>query len=248
VAKSPVMKDWSEDKDQIKVVCFNIQYSIEIDQAIEELRTTSQLQNADIFLLQEMDAIGTQRMADSLSLNYIYYPATINPSAKNLFGNAILSKWPIQEEEKWVLPHPNPHNKGIRIMVGASISIYQQKVWLYSLHSETIIRSGRKRLEQHQFAAKKIEEQKEADYIILGGDFNTFFKKNIRQSVALFESIGLTWANHEVGHTAEAFWFNMVKKRLDHVFVKGFEVLDAGRNAETEASDHFPLWVDLKMQ
>ncbi|MEM9819833.1 MAG: endonuclease/exonuclease/phosphatase family protein [Bacteroidota bacterium] len=248
IAKSPLMKDRSVAKDQIKVISFNIEYAKKIDEAIEELRTTPTLQNADLLLLQEMDEGGTQRIADSLDFNYVYYPATINRNAQDFFGNAILSKWPITEEEKWVLPYPNPHNKGIRIFMGVSIHILQQKVRVYNVHSETIVRCGGKRLKQHQLIAQKIQEQAEEGPVILGGDFNTFFRKNRRQSVELFESIGLTWANHDVKHTAESFWFKMVRKRYDHVFFRGFEFIDAGRNAQSIVGDHFPLWVTLRLK
>ena len=214
ISKTTEMKDWTTPKDQIKVISFNIEYAKKIEEAVEELQSTPELQDPDILLLQEMNESGCQEIANRLGLNYVYYPATINSNAEDFFGNAILSKWPISDEQKWVLPYPNPHNKGIRIFMNAQVNINDKVVHLFNVHSETIVRGGKKRLKQHQLIAEKIAQLDTAQYVILGGDFNTFFKKNIRQSVQLFESIGLTWTNAKVGHTAESFIFNKVSQKM----------------------------------
>ena len=46
-----------------RVVSFNIAYAIEIDRAIEVLRETEALRDPDVLALQEMDAPGTERIA-----------------------------------------------------------------------------------------------------------------------------------------------------------------------------------------
>lgn len=245
VGKSATMTDWSHPKAQIKVISFNIEYAIKIDEAIQELRKTKVLQNADILLLQEMDERGTKAIADSLQYNYLYYPATINHNSQNLFGNAILSKWPLVDEKKWVLPHPNPHNDSRRIAIAATIVIDQKKIRVYNIHSETMVLKGAKRLQQHEYIADKIRQLDSVDHIILGGDFNTFHKRDLRRSVALFKSIGLQWANPNVPYTARALK-GIIKKRFDHIFTKGFQNIDAGRNDLSVVGDHFPLWVTLE--
>ncbi len=241
------MLDWSSPKENIKVVSFNIEYSIHIDAAIQELQETPELRNADLLLLQEMDETGVKRIADSLQYNYLYYPASINSISKNFFGNAILSKWPLSDEKKIILPHLHPQHRAPRIAVAATVVIDQKRVRVYCVHSETMLMRGKKRREQHRFLCDEIVNHQDFDYVILGGDFNTFHKRDIRRSIPIFESIGLEWTNAEVPFTATALK-GILKKRYDHIFVKGFTPLSAGRNDGSEASDHYPLWVDLKFR
>ena len=59
--------------DNIKVVSWNIKFSQQVDEATVELAETPELRDADILLLQEMDEVGTQQIAENLHYNYIYY-------------------------------------------------------------------------------------------------------------------------------------------------------------------------------
>ncbi|MEM8908963.1 MAG: endonuclease/exonuclease/phosphatase family protein, partial [Bacteroidota bacterium] len=219
---------------------------IKIETAIAELRTHEGLREADIVLLQEMDEVGTRRIADSLQLNFLYYPATINSTNQTFFGNAILSRWPLQNERKYVLPHPNPHNGGRRIAISAKIDLGNKTIRIYNIHSETIVLKGKKRLQQHAYLAQHLTENTDTDYLILGGDFNTFHKRDLRRSVALFESIGLQWCTPELGSTASALG-GIIKKQFDHIFVKGFTPLGSGKNENSEVGDHLPIWTLLKI-
>ena len=54
---------------------------------------------------------------------------------------------------------------------------------------------------------------------------------------------GFSRASRDAGVTVEKAFFNFT---LDHVFVKGLELIESG-TTETEASDHRPLWVLLKL-
>ena len=52
--------------DEIKLVSFNIEFGIKLEEAIEELQTSENLRDADIILLQEMDEVGTETIAQTL--------------------------------------------------------------------------------------------------------------------------------------------------------------------------------------
>lgn len=227
----------------IKIVSYNIEYAIKIEEAIEELQSFADLKGADIILLQEMDTTGTRKIAETLDYNYVYYPAAYNKGNK-LYGNAILSKWPIREEEKIILPHLQPLNKRQRIAMAATILFPDRKLRIYNTHQETFILKRSKRIEQAQLVANKVAALTGFDYIIVGGDFNTINRKNVRKMVEVFEQIGMTWTNPHTGYTATAYW-GLIKPCLDHVFAQGFRVIDAGKIATTTASDHFPIWVEL---
>ena len=86
--------------DTLRVVSFNVKYAQRIDSAIVVLTTESALSQADIVLLQEMDARGTRRIAEALGMSYVYYPAIFRRRSGKDFGNAVLSRWPITADRK----------------------------------------------------------------------------------------------------------------------------------------------------
>ena len=199
--------------DTIKVVTFNIAYAKHIEQAIYELNVWPELQGADILLLQEMDHEGTKQIAQTLQYNYVYYPASIHPLSNKHFGNAILSKWPISEEAKILLPHKNPISKQVRIAVSATITIDNDRIAVYNIHAETIVLRSSKRLNQVKTLIDHISEQQALEYIIAGGDFNTVRQKNIKTITQLFNDVGLECATEKVGTTSKVFL------PLDHIYL-----------------------------
>ena len=226
----------------LKVVTFNIAAAKKIDRAIEEIQTFKELQDADILLLQEMDETGTDRIAKTLRYNYVYYPIAIHRKFKQYFGNAILSKWPIEEEEKLILPHANPKDQQRRIAVSATICIGNERVKVYSVHTETIWLSEAKRREQVKALVDHIAAQQDFAYIIVGGDFNTVWKKDVQANTLLFNTIQLDRASVGVGATVSPFL------HLDHIYTKGLYVIANGRVNHSQASDHAPVWVLLEKQ
>ena len=75
----------------LKVVSYNIKFSKKIDKALDLLKGSNELKQADIIFLQEMDEIGVQKIADTLHYNYVYYPAVKHPLYNRDFGNAIVT-------------------------------------------------------------------------------------------------------------------------------------------------------------
>src|SRR5687767_16041373 len=55
--------------DTFRIVSFNVKYAERIDSAIAVLTTESVLRQADVVLLQEMDANGTRRIAQALGMS-----------------------------------------------------------------------------------------------------------------------------------------------------------------------------------
>ena len=229
----------SAPKKTLKVVTFNIKYAQKIDQAIDELAKFPELRDVDIFLLQEMDLKGTERIARALQYNYVYYPASLHPRYDKYFGNAIISRWPIGETNKVLLPHKNPVNKQRRIAISATILVGNDTLKVYSVHAEVPILTRTKRVEQVKTLIRHISEQKEFPYIIVGGDFNTALKKDIKVFTTIFTNENFEWATEGIGATAK------LSMALDHIYTKGMEVIDAGKIENTRASDHLPVWVVL---
>ena len=227
----------------LRVITWNVRFSEAIETSIAELTTVPELQNADILLLQEMDELGVEAIARALSLNYVYYPASIHSHHERNFGNAILSKWPISEPAKVILPFENPKNGQIRTATRALVSVGSQKILTYSVHTETVWLSQSKRLAQFETLLADIEDRYEL--IIVGGDFNTVTPGSLEALDALFEQAGLVRASEGAGYTVEKGGWRFV---MDHIFAGGFLPLENGVWRDTKASDHYPVWATLQFK
>jgi endonuclease/exonuclease/phosphatase family metal-dependent hydrolase len=217
--------------DTLKIVAFNIEFAIHVDRAIALIRGTAALRDPDLLLLQEMDESGTQRIADSLGMEYVYYPSTVHPSTHRDFGCAILSRYPISDDRKIMLPHLARANRTLRTAVGATIHVGTRAIRIYSLHLATMLDNGPgSRREQ---LAAILADARAYPLVVLGGDFNS----GSVPEIAL--PLGYEWPTYELGRT-RAFW------DMDHVLLKGLGVpadsaVGLVRNVHG-ASDHKPIW------
>ena len=89
----------------LHVVSFNIEYALQMDSAIAVLAGDPALRNADVILLQEMNEKATRQVADTLGMWYVYYPSVYRYKISRDLGNAILSRWPVVQDGKILLPH-----------------------------------------------------------------------------------------------------------------------------------------------
>lgn len=231
--------------DEITVASFNIEFAIHIEEAIHELKSDPALKRADILLLQEMDEVGTEQIAKELNYNYVFYPSNRNTNGQ-LFGLSILSKAPIVNDEKLLLPHPTPGNERRRIAITAELEFNGANVRVYNIHPSTLSVPKVDRREQFGVVTDHLNNLASSpDHVIVGGDFNTDKEIDIEYLVELYNENGLIWASENVGHTWQKL-DGLLNYTLDHIFSKGFELIDAGKPDRTEASDHLPIWVSLK--
>jgi endonuclease/exonuclease/phosphatase family metal-dependent hydrolase len=219
----------SADPPGLHVVTFNVEFAREIDRAIFELTTNEDLRAADIVLLQEMDAEGTDRIAAALGFHYVTYPATLHREGRD-FGNAVLSRWPITDDWKLVLPHASPSDGRIRAAVAAIVAMPGEDLLVYSFHGETPWLGPRGRLDQVLVVLDDASEHELR--CIAGGDFNTLDPRSGESTAELFEARGFTWPTRSIA-------------ALDHIFVRGFDASAAG-STPSEASDHEPVWIALE--
>jgi endonuclease/exonuclease/phosphatase family metal-dependent hydrolase len=91
-----------EARPLLRIVTFNIAHAHHIAEAITCL-VAPPLRDADIVLLEEMDAPGAEKIAAALQRAYVYYPGSKRGSEPDM-GNAILSPWPIDDTRKLLLP------------------------------------------------------------------------------------------------------------------------------------------------
>lgn len=233
-------------KEKIKVVSFNIKFSEKINKAMEQLEEDD-LKNADIILLQEMDNLGVGKIANTLEYNYVYYPASIKHCKD--FGNAILTKWPIKNPQKIILPHLDLPKKRQRIAVAATVVINNIEIGVYSVHLGTTLKKSQ-REEQVETIIRAISSAG-IKHCVVGGDFNTYNGAHIKAIIALLEEDGFEHASKHIDWT---FKYNILfipvkKSALDHIFTRGMKTLhNYGRvRNNKKASDHLPIWIELEL-
>jgi endonuclease/exonuclease/phosphatase family metal-dependent hydrolase len=237
----------SPSSDTLTLVSYNIEKGEKINEAISLIQTNDVLANSDVFLLQEMDEIGTKRIADSLEMNYVYFPINSSRKSKRNFGNSILSRECIFSEEKLILPHGQIHNNRKR---GASIATTYHNgktIKLYSVHMATVVMTTQKRLDQVDSLAAHVDDfVEEGEACIIGGDFNAVTSAFRNKVVKKFSEIEFAHATTGLGHT-QISPIKFIKPELDMVFGKNLQVLDKGKVTDNSASDHFPIWVKMKV-
>lgn len=219
---------------RIRVVSFNIKLADRIDRAIDVLRSDP-LRDADIISLQEMDEVGTERIARTLHLNYIYYPSSIHPVRGRYFGTAVLTPWPIAETRKVILPHEGWGRRQRRNATAATIDVRGSCMRVYAVHLETQHRASQYQRED-QVDSILADASTTSCPVVVAGDFNS---KGIGK---YFKQMGYDWPTERVGKTITLFSW-------DHIFVRGLIVPDsaaAGKVREVHgASDHRPVWASL---
>jgi endonuclease/exonuclease/phosphatase family metal-dependent hydrolase len=226
----------------VRVVSFNIAYAIEIDRAIELLRTSEPLRAPDILALQEMDAPGTERIALALGMNAVYFPSGIHPKHERDFGCAVLSPWPLEEPRKLVLPHGARVSGLRRAAVSATVVRGSQRIRAYSLHLPSPLAiSGGSRKEQLRVLAADAASAEGP--VVIAGDFNSHDK------VEKLAKAGFVWVTRDVGTTV-LLGIGLAGLSYDHVLARGLRPVPGpgatGVVADNRgASDHKPVWAVL---
>lgn len=220
---------------ELKVVTFNVQYARDIENALLALREEEGLRGADIVALQEMDAPGVETIARGLGLSAVYYPASIHPRDGRDFGNALLVRGRILRDRKIILPHPSILRGMQRIAVAADVEVQGVLLRAYSVHlSAPMDVTPRSRRDQ---VARLLEDARTAERVVMAGDFND------RDLVGhALEGAGFTWASRGLPFTISRFTW-------DHVFVRGLQGVSVERRGVGNgrgASNHLPVWVDLR--
>ena len=215
----------------IRVASFNIAWARRMDEAIALIREDPGLRDADLLMLQEMDEAAAARAAAALGMHYVYYPATLHPKTDRDFGNALLSRWPIERDAKLILPHLAWQRRTQRIAVLGTIRIGTERVLVVAPHLGTIVEILPRG--QRDQARTILDAVAPYQRVIVAGDFNTGGLGE------LFESRGFTWPTNGIGHTHHGWSF-------DHIFARGFIPVGRGMVRDVEGiSDHKPVWADL---
>jgi endonuclease/exonuclease/phosphatase family metal-dependent hydrolase len=109
------------DESILKVVTYNIQHGRGQDGKVNLQRTIDTLEemDADIISLQEIERYGARSgfqdqvliIAQALEMNAVFYPSLSYPGI--YYGNAILSRFPIQDSTRLSLPSRYEHRSAV---------------------------------------------------------------------------------------------------------------------------------------
>ncbi len=233
----------SKLRESITFVSYNIRFAEEIEQAVAELKAIESQRGLDIILLQEMDEVGVEKIARELQLNYVYFPAAVEPTYNKNFGNAILSKWQITDAQKFILPHKSLLNRMNRIATRATIQIHDVEILVYSVHTESLFTLPKFRRDQYNAILDNVNPN--TKLVIVGGDFNSFTESAVKEIEDTYMQAGLKRVTKGIGNTIFKIGIGAPS---DHIFAKGFVVGETGVMTEATASDHLPIWVNLSFE
>ena len=168
---------------RFSVVSFNVHYGYATADIVPTLRA-NEMADADVFLLQESNERTAREVAAALSLAYAYYPATVHPTSRDLFGVAILSRWPITAHRKIILPDHSYFDaarkaamigvveiEGVPVQV---VSVHLQSGMLargYSAQLRSLLGCVTRGVCEGDKASTPLPRAKA---LVIGGDFNTW--------------------------------------------------------------------------
>jgi len=214
---------------------FNIEHGQDVDGALRVIHENPELAEADFLLLQEMDAQGTRRIAEALGMGWVYYPATLRNGRD--FGNAVLSRWPIEDDAKILLPHESFFGNTRRTATAVTVRVGEARVRVYSVHLATPLNQGPD--ERAEQLLRVLEDAEPFPLVIIGGDLNS----GSLPELAVAE--GYRWPTREGPRT---IWFS----RVDHILYRGLVPVwfDAsGTVMDNEGtSDHLPVWARARVR
>jgi endonuclease/exonuclease/phosphatase family metal-dependent hydrolase len=216
-------------------VTFNLKWGRHVDRAADLFSRPGPLRDADLVVLEEMDRAGTERLASTLGLGYVYVPSAVHPVPKQDFGVALLSPWPLEEPRKLLLPHQSRLRKLRRSAAVATLRSPLGPVRVYGVHFESPAGAS-DRVRRDQARAVLADAVGWVGPVVVAGDFNG------RAGPREMAGVGFGWVTEAVKNTAGPFDF-------DHVLARGLCPAGSGAAAAAEdvtnASDHDPVWTVL---
>jgi endonuclease/exonuclease/phosphatase family metal-dependent hydrolase len=243
--------DGGGDPDRFRVVSFNVKFARDIEGALAALRDR-RLAEADVWLLQEMDLTGTERIACALGCSYVFYPAALHPGTGRPlrpFGVAVLSRWPVLDDRKLPLTASSGGDAAQKAAMAATVWIRGRPVRIVNVH----LQSG---LTPEQMAPQLREalaglgaaEGSSLGWTpaIVAGDFNRFKEAHLETIAREAQALGLEPVLPAGVKTFEVAGFIELPVQLDHILVRGLAREAAGRGPR-RGSDHFPVWAELRL-
>lgn len=246
--------------NRLRFASYNVHFGEDVDGIAQALRNNPALASADVLLLQEIESYPEEarsrsaRLAERLGMTWIYAPARQAGEA-GTHGNAILSRFPIENGAVMRLPSMLRERSALAVdlRVGAG-SGPGAVLRVIDLHLDTRLNIP-DRLTQLRPAVIDAPPA-----VVIGGDLNTNryvwaahggpllpidAVADTDQAPPVDEfmrALGFATPTSGLGPTMRVAGF---EQRLDSLFVRGASAEPGAVERSVEASDHWPLWIDV---
>lgn len=246
--------------NEIKIVSYNIRWRSgkELQEIATWLKSTEAPAPA-IIGLQEVDRAKkrsshenhAKALAESLGMYYAWAAPDVPKKGREKAreeetGVVILSSYSLQDVTRLVLTTNGPGGRS-RVALGATLRIGNTRVRVYSVHAEVRLPMWQK-IDQLRVVLDDLAKFPKINAAIVLGDFNVWELPTIEAVRKLFTKAGFTTPlpDGESTFATKVLGFNM-KLKLDWIWVRGMEPKAYGIDRKLKVSDHFPLWVDVKL-
>jgi len=243
---------------QIKVISYNIRWrgGDDLRKLIELLKHDREIGGAAIIGLQEVDRNKKRTehkntvklIAETLGCHYAWTaPPATKAGQEEETGVAILSSYPLADIHRIILPHEGPGGRR-RVALGATVALSDGRIRVYSVHSENRISVARK-MDQTKAVLKDLGQYPRDMPAIILGDLNTWEPDAVDKTSRLFpaESFSTPFDDDRATFSRRILLIP-IKLKLDWIWLRGLEATSHGIEEKIDLSDHWPLWVVVKMR
>jgi endonuclease/exonuclease/phosphatase family metal-dependent hydrolase len=223
--------EWQKKTENIKVMTWNIHNGVGIDDQydIDRISSVIKTQNPDIIGLQEVEEDMAAYIADELDMEYIF-----GADYDDDEGNAILSKYPIEDVQNLYL---SPDNA--RSLIRAEIIIDSEKWYFFITHLS--LRPTEDNLRQTKQILSKVLKGY-SRRVVLIGDFNFGPDSEQYDKILHHETIRLIdtyrHLNEDSGLT---FRTDYLFRRIDYIFCSSDLKPTISEVVHSFSSDHCAL-------
>ena len=232
--------------DTIRIVTYNVHGPLteDVEAVFSVIESDVQLSKAHVWALQEVrtsrDRNFARYAAERLGMNYAH--AIARPRGDGWEGISFLSRLPISDLERIELPHLDTGDR-LRIGFFATIAAGNRMIRMCNVHLP-IRMKHKKRTEQLRLILDHFERDQISNHQIIIGDFNTINGGLRRLYHTVLENSGFQTPFDGNAKTYQKYFF--LRFKLDWIYLRGLEALDYGIEQRIKASDHRPVWVDVR--
>jgi endonuclease/exonuclease/phosphatase family metal-dependent hydrolase len=254
-----------------RVVSYNIHLGRRLPHILELFRTHPELSRADVIALQEVvcdrrtetppNEIPTRSsgalhrgssgrvehsnqarvLAERLGFTSVCLPGKRKGDRE--LGLALLSRYPLTEIERIVLPQERRAGDLPRIALGATLVIGTLRIRIYNMHVQALVPRELK-IRQVEAVLQSARHQA-TPYRLILGDLNMLTRRDRRALERVLGEAGFSPALPEPTWTYRRFF--LIRMALDGIYVQNLRVLASGVLQDVTASDHRPIWADIAL-
>jgi len=250
---------WTPRKDgRISVVSFNVHFGYRTEDFVPTLRANG-MDAADVFLLQESNERTAREVAAALGAAYVYYPATVHPTSNDLFGVAVLSRWPIVAHRKILLSDRSWFDAARKVAMAAVIDLGGARVEVINVHLQSGMLARGYRAQLLQVLNCAIRNACEGDpdpkplpaagAVLIGGDLNTWNDGLARVLNTVMSGASLRRVGGIEGTFSKDPTETTPKNTFDYFFASPHIVGGHGRVGTVRTgSDHWPIEASFQIR